>query len=96
MEYQILIFDCNIKQFIYSFKLQDKLIEPKFLIKLDFYQINDKQGFIMLDKDFNIFQYFYDAQFVNKIYYINEITSNESKNNQIKGMFNLIKKNISI
>ena len=96
IEYQILIFDCNIKQFIYSFKLQDKLIEPKFLIKLDFYQINDKQGFIMLDKDFNILQYFYDAQFVNKIYYINEITSNESKNNQIKGMFNLIKKNISI
>ena len=90
-ECQFSIFDCNSNQIIYSFKLYKKFIEPKSLIKLNFYKINDKQGFIILDKYLNIFQYFYDENTTYKIYYINRLKLDENKNNQIYEIISFIK-----
>ena len=72
------------------------MIELKPLIKLKYDKINDKKCFIIIDKDANIYQYFYDEEFINKIYLINTIKSENYKKNQINEIFDLIKKNVSI
>ena len=84
------IFDYNNTQFIYTFKFNNISSSMILLNILNFGNINI-QGFIMMDKDLNIYQYLYDENFENKIYNIYNIDSNENKKSQLKGLTNLIK-----
>lgn len=86
------IFDYNICQFIYSFKRYNEISLPKLLQKLNFDKIIDKQGFIMIDKDLNIFQYFYDENYENKVYCIHTIKPEERKKSQLSNIIKFIKK----
>ena len=85
------IFDYNNNQFIYTFKFNNISSSTIFLNILNFDNINI-QGFIMMDKNLNIYQYLYDENYENKVYNIYNIDSNEDKSNQLKGLINLIKK----
>ena len=93
-ENEYCIFDYNISQFLFYFKLHNTIIEPKILIKIDYNNIFDKQGFIILCKDFTIEQYFYDEDYNNKIYRINSINLSEIKNNLISEIFSFINNDI--
>ena len=85
------IFDYNINQFIFSFKINESSFSPKLLKILNFGNDSNIQGFIMIDQDLNIAQYLYDESFEKKIYFIYNIEPNGNKNNQLKGLINLIK-----
>ena len=91
--YFLSIFDYNIDQFIYSFKINNNLTCPKLLKILNFNAIKDKQGFIIIDKCLDITQYFYEEGYINKIYCVHIIKADENKKTQISGMISLIKKN---
>ena len=93
-EYLLSIFDYNISQFIYAFKLDNNnLTCPKLLKLLNFNNIKDKQGFIIIDNSLDITQYFYEESYINKIYCVHTIKVIENKKTKISGMISLIKKN---
>ena len=75
---ELLIFDFNICQFIYSFKFHDKWATPK-ICTISNYE--NSIEFTVCDDDLNLIQYFYDKNYENKIYYIN-ISKAEAKTNQ--------------
>ena len=92
-EYFLSIFDYNIDQFIYSFKINNNLTCPKLLKILNFNAVKDKQGFIIIDNCLDITQYFYEENYINKIFCVHIIKADENKKTQISGMISLIKKN---
>jgi hypothetical protein len=89
------LFDFSINQFIYHYKLHNNtFVEPKLLIKIDYNNILDKQGFIILCKDLTIGQYFYDENYNNRIYRINFIKLNGIKKNVLFSILSFIPNNI--
>ena len=87
------IFDYNISQFIYTFKLNNNLTCPKLLKLLNFNIFDDKLGFIIINNCLDITQYFYEEDYINKIYSVHTIKVEENKRTQISPMISLIKKN---
>ena len=72
-EYLFCIFDFNINQYIYSFNFNNIGTNPKIFVKMK-YDINiDKQGFVIINDDLEFIQYFYDKNYINKIYYVNSV-----------------------
>ena len=70
-EGRIYIFNFNIYQFINCYNFHNVLNLPKLFIKISNNYFEDKNGFIICDNDLNLFQYFYDKNYTQKIYYIN-------------------------
>ena len=88
------IFDFNNLQYIKTFKFISKWFRPKILSIWNYDKISEKKGFIIIDEDINIIQYFYDEQYVNKIYSINALKMNEKSKKIFKNIINLGKKSI--
>ena len=65
------IFDFNNCQFINAFKFHCTWAEPILFTKFNYNNICDKNGFVLCDKDLNYIQFFYDKNYINQIYYIN-------------------------
>ena len=78
-ECEFYIFDFSICQFIYSFKLHNIWYCPKLFIKINSDKLIDIKRFVICDENLNLFQYFYDNNYMNKIYYINNSIQIENK-----------------
>ena len=87
------IFDYNTNQFINSFQCNNGLDSPRLLILLNFGKIVNDQGFIIMDNELNIYQYFFDEENEKTVYFINRIKTDENKNNQMSCFVSLIKRN---
>ena len=70
LENIIYIFDFNICQFIDAFIFHCVFTLPILLSKINYENLYDKNGFILCDKDLNYVQFFYDKNYINRIYYI--------------------------
>ena len=81
------IFDFNICQFTYIFNSHNKNTFPKYFVKYNYDFINDKEGFVIINEDFSLTQYFYDNLYTNKIYYINKLAIEQKINNSPNKMF---------
>ena len=86
------IFDYNITQFINSFQYKKELDSPRLLKLLNFDKLVNNQGFIMMDKELNIYQYFFEEENENKVYIIKNKKQYKDKENQISCIVSLIKK----
>ena len=86
------IFDYNITQFINSFQSFNGLDSPRLLKLMNFDKMVNNQGFIIMDKELNIYQYFFEEENENKVYIIKNKKKYEDKDNQISCIISLIKK----
>jgi hypothetical protein len=59
---------------------------------MNFDKMVNNQGFIIMDKELNIYQYFFEEENENQVYSINNKNPYEDKDNQISCIVSLIKK----
>ena len=88
----IYIFDFNFFQFIYSFKFNSLSTLPKLFLKTECEYSLDKIEFILCDNELNIFQYFYDKNYSNQIYYLNKAIAEKKEQSTALKIINLDKK----
>ena len=81
------IFDYNICQIIYSFKSHCKWLKSKIYAKWNYDKIIDKKGYLILDENLNVIQYFFDENYSNYLYYFNGLTI--EKKNQLSKILDL-------
>ena len=85
-EYLFYIFDFNICHFTYTFKFHNDWSNPKYFIKYNYDNINDKIGFVIIDYEYNFIQYFYEKDYINKIYYFNTIKIGKKIRNELNAL----------
>ena len=78
-EYLFCIFDFNINQYIYSFHFHNIWTNPKLFVKMNYDLKINKQGFVICNEDLDFIQYFYDKNYVNKIYYVNIVKAEKKE-----------------
>ena len=83
------IFDYNICQIIYSFKSYNKWLNCQYYIKWNYDKIIDKQGYLIMDENLNIIQYFFDENYTNYLYYINGLKIEKNTKNQLSKILEL-------
>ena len=87
------IFDFNICQFINAFKFNNMWKQPKLFAKMDYENLLNRKGFIICDEELYVEQYFYDKNYVNKIFHTSRAIINLKTD---KEPFKLISLNNSI
>ena len=95
-EYLLCIFDFNINQYIYSFNLHNIWANPKIFVKMKYDIKIDKQGFVISNEDLEFIQYFYDKNYINKIYYVNTVKAEKKSGKLPSKLLNVDKEVIMI
>ena len=90
-EYELYIFDFNICQFINCFKINNILSSPKLFVRMNNDAFNNINFFFICDEDLNLYQYFYDKNYINKICYINNEKTTKKGINKPTKLINLYK-----
>ena len=91
-EYKLCIFNFNICQFIRSFKFHNIWSSPKLFAKINKMHLNNEFEFTICDEELNIFQYIYDKNYMNKIYYINDFQAEKRTKNKPTKLISLGKR----
>ena len=95
-EYLFCIFDFNINQYICSFHFNNSLSNPKIFVKMKYDIKIDKQGFVISNEDLEFIQYFYDKNYINKIYFVNILKAEKKSGSLPSKLANVNKEVIMI
>ena len=75
-----------------SFKFHNIWSSPKLFAKINKMHLNNEFEFTICDEELNIFQYIYDKNYMNKIYYINDFQAEKRTKNKPTKLISLGKR----